>query len=121
MSPINKLTTPELVERFTAIALEQDNAIREFDSPKFNRLHVQMDAIREELKGRDGDQRPALMPLYHHPNGQVRLKAAITTLALAPKAARAVISAIANAEFSLQTADARHILEGLDEGDYKPT
>ena len=85
MRRANKLTTPELVERFTAIALAQDDAIRNFDPAKFNRLQVQLEATRSELRQREGDQRAALMPLYHHPNGQVRFKAAVTTLGVGPE------------------------------------
>jgi hypothetical protein len=40
-----------------------------------------------ELKARDSDQRTALMTLYDYPNMQVRLKAAIHALAVAPTAA----------------------------------
>ena len=47
-----------------------------------------MAGVANELKARDGDQRTALMTLYDYPNMQVRLKAAIHTLAVAPTAAR---------------------------------
>ena len=62
MKRVNKLTTPELVERFTAFALEQDKAIRSFKSAKFNRLQVQLQVTREYLRRREGDQRVAFMP-----------------------------------------------------------
>jgi 2-oxo-4-hydroxy-4-carboxy--5-ureidoimidazoline (OHCU) decarboxylase len=121
MNRLNTMTTQELVERFAAIALEQDKALRAFDSAKFNRLYVQMEAINAELKQRDGDQRSALLPLLDDANGQVRLKAAIATLALAPKAARQVLNAIADGKYSRQTPYARDMIEGLDDGDYKPS
>src|SRR5436853_7723728 len=119
MNQIGAMTTAELVEQFTAIALKQDEAIRNFNSRTFNRIYIQMETIKAELKSRKGDQRTALLPLYKHRNGQVRLKAAIATSALEPKAARRVLRGIADAEYSPQTADARDILEGLDSGEYK--
>jgi hypothetical protein len=121
MKKISKMTTEELVERFTAIALKQDEAVRSYDSAKFNRLFDQMDRVREELRSREGDQRRALLPLYDHPNPQVRLKAAVTTLALAPTAARRVLKALSYPKDKPQALDAGMTLWGLDSGEFKPT
>ncbi len=88
---------------------------------EFNRLYHQMDDVRTELKTRSGDQRRALMQLYAHPNIQVRLKAAISTLAVAPKEARDLIEAIANSHQFPQAGDAGMTLSGLDDGTFKPT
>ena len=40
----------ELVERFVAIALDQDKALFNDEITKFNKLYGQMDAIGNELK-----------------------------------------------------------------------
>ena len=85
MNRRNKLksaTAEELVQYFVAIAVVQDKAVRRGEIAKYNRLYGEMDAVGQELKQRPGDQRRALIPLYEHPNAQVRLKAAIATLAL---------------------------------------
>jgi hypothetical protein len=104
----------ELVQRFVAIAIDQDWAIFHGDNAKYNRLYGQMDEIRNELRSRPGDQRRALVELYDHPNIQVRLKAAITTMALAPDAARPVLEGIAKSRTYPQAADAGFALDRLD-------
>ena len=109
----NKLesaTEEELVEYFVAIAVVQDKAMRQGENAKYNRLYREMDAVEWELKRRTGDQRRALIPLYTHPNAQVRLKAAIATLALAPDAARQALQIISDRQEYPQAADARGMI-----------
>jgi hypothetical protein len=101
--------------------VEQDLAIRKGNNAKFNRLFGQMEAVEEELKKRDGDQRYALTLLYGHANVQVRLAAAKATLAVAPEAARNAIEAIANSRDSPQAGDAGMTLINLERGIFKPT
>lgn len=62
----------QLVERFVAIAVAQDQALGRDDTKTYNRLFPQMQDVREELKSRPGDERRALVPLLKHPNPQVR-------------------------------------------------
>lgn len=81
---LKEMSLGELVERFVAIAIDQDKAIFDEDNTKFNKLYDQMQSVKDELRARPGDQRNALRALLDHPNMQVRLKAAITMLALAP-------------------------------------
>lgn len=117
MKHINEklLTVNELVERFVAIAIEQDKAIFSEETTKYNRLFDQMKAIVQELKKRSGDQRLALMPLYAHPNVHVRLKAAIYTLDIARADAREVLESIADSpQYPDEAADARLTLWRLD-------
>jgi hypothetical protein len=115
------MTTEELVGRFVRIALDQDKAIRYDDNATFNRLFDQMNAIEEELKGRPGDQRRALIPLYSHLNTQVRLKSAVATLAVAPEAARRELQTIADSRHYPQAGDAGMTLSALEWGIFKPT
>jgi len=86
-SRIKSLTVEQLVERFVAVALDQDEAELQEDTRKFRPLYEQMEAVEQELKSRFGDQRRALLPLHNHLNAQVRLKAAPATLAVAPDTA----------------------------------
>ena len=51
---------------------------------------------------------------------QVRVKAAIKTLGVAPEAARKVLEAIRASKWQPQAMDAGMILRGLDDGEYKP-
>jgi hypothetical protein len=115
------LTVNQLVERFVAIALDQDEAIFMHNNAKFNRLFEQMDAIKQELASRAGDQRRELIPLHGHPNAQVRLKSAIATLALAPAAARRTLQIISDRQEYPQAVDARGMMSALDEGRFIPS
>ncbi|MBM3543991.1 MAG: DUF2019 domain-containing protein [Alphaproteobacteria bacterium] len=118
---LQMMSVAQLVERFEAIALAQDEAILYDEIKKFNRLFGQMENVKEELKSRVGDQRRALMVLYEHPNAQVRLKAAKATLAVAPQEARRLIEVIADSHEFPQAGDAGMTLLALDEGIFKPT
>jgi len=115
------LTVEQLVQRFTVIALGQHDAIEADDNAKYARLYRQMETVRDELKSRDGDERRALLCLLDHPNAQVRLKAAISTLAVAPRAARDTLQKISDRKEYPQAADARGMLNALDEGTYEPS
>jgi hypothetical protein len=117
---LSEMSVEDLVERFTAIAVDQDKAIRVDDNVKFSRLFWQMDAVKQELKSRTGDQRRALLRLYGHPNMQVRLKAA-KTLAVAPEAARGMLEAIADTGWFPQAGDAGMTLSALDDGTFIAT
>ena len=90
------MTTAALVERFAQIGVAQGQALLRGEHAKFNRLFDQMGAVSRELKGRDGDQRRALMALYNYQDMQVRLKAATHTLAVAPVEARRLLQTIAD-------------------------
>ncbi len=123
MMPVNvkKMSVAELVDLFAAIGIDQDKALLMDEISKFNRLYGQMDTVRNELKRRPGDQRKALLPLYDHPNMQVRLKAAVTTLAVAPEAARRMLQIIANSRHMPPARDAGMLLRGLDDGSFVPS
>ena len=85
---VQSLTVLQLVDRFIALALEQYDAERHGDTARFNRLFDEVVRIKDELAGRSGDQRSALVTLFDHPNPQVRLNAAQRALAVSPVAAR---------------------------------
>lgn len=111
---VGTMTVNELVERFVAIALDQDKALFNDEIEKCNALYGEMDDVRNELKNRPGDQRSALLPLYTHSNIQVRLKAALTTMEVTPAAARAVFQKIADSRQYPQAADALAAIWRLD-------
>lgn len=115
------MTTKDLVDRFAQIGRAQDQALLGGQIAKFNRLFDQMAEISKELKGRPGDERHALMVLYDFPNMQVRLKAAIHTLAVAPIEARGQLEAIVESKWFPQAGDAGMSLWNLDRGIFKPT
>jgi hypothetical protein len=111
----------DLVAQFTKVSLEEFEAELESDIRKQNVCVREAMAIAEELKRRPGDQRSALMSLYTHPNVQVQLNAARLSLAVAPAAAREVISAISESKKYPQAGDAGMCLWTLDQGIFVPT
>ena len=120
---LQALSVAELVELFAALGVEQDRTEQASaigDIGKINRLFEQMEAVKEELKSRPGDQRRALLTLYDHPNMQVRLKAAKGTLAVAPEVARKLLEAIAQSRWQPQAGDAGMCLWALEEGVFIP-
>ena len=120
-SAIAAMTVEQLIDRFLAVALDQDQAIFDDDNAKYRRLFDEMEVIRAELKSRAGDQRRALLPQLKHSNAQVRLKAAITLLAVAPEAARQALQVIHERKEYPQAADAFGMIRALDRGTYIPS
>jgi len=119
--PPSGMTDEELVERFVAISLDQDDALLGGEVGRFNRLYDQKIAVLNELKSRHGDQRRLLLRLFDHPNAQVRLNAAKATLAVAPETAQMQLQAIRDSKEYPQALDAGMSIRGLEEGTYKPT
>lgn len=117
---LSDLSVAELIERFTAICIEQNKALFEDEIAKFNRLFDEMAAVRNELRSRPGDQRRALCALFDHPDPQVRLQAARLSLAVAPDEARRVIEAIAASRRYPQAGGAGMCLTMLDRGVFVP-
>ncbi len=118
---LKKMQVTELVERFASLGVGQFNAELHSDIAKENRLLLQMRDVTEELKSRPGDQRSALLPLFEHPNVQVRLMAAKLTLAVAPAAARQMLQDIYDSKQYPQAGDAGMSLWNLEQGVFKPT
>jgi len=117
----HEMTVDQLVQRFTAIALDQDRVLLRNEYAKFNRLFNEMEAIKNELQARAGDQRRALLSLYDHPNTQVRLKAVKATLAVEPDSARRMLELIADSREYPQAGEAGMTIDNLDSGVFKPT
>lgn len=116
---ITFLSVEELLDRFTAIGIAQDEALLDNETAKFNRLYLKKVAIETELRDRPGDQRRQLMALYHHPNMQVRLNAARATRAIDMARARALLEAIAASKHFPQAGNAGMALLAMDDGTFK--
>jgi len=117
---LRRMSIDELVARFTTIALKQYEVIFYNQNTKYNRLFRDMNAVKDELKSRAGDERRALTSLYSHPNIQVRFAAAHANLAIGYAGARNVIQQIADSKDYPFAADAGMALLNLDRGVYKP-
>jgi hypothetical protein len=122
MKPVvlEKLTVDQLVERFVAIGVAQDQALLYDEHKKFNRLFSEMNEVDQELRRRGPEARLALLRLFDHANMQVRLKAAKRTLGVAPEKARQVIEEIKKSQWFPQALEAGMTLWSLDEGIFKP-
>lgn len=118
---LKAMSIVELVDRFVTLGLGQFQAQLRSEIAKNNRLIRQMWDVTDELKNRPGDQRSALLPLFDHPNVQVRLMAARLTLAVAPATARQALEDIENSKEYPQAMDAGMSLWALDEGIFTPT
>ncbi|MGH6736206.1 MAG: DUF2019 domain-containing protein [Methyloceanibacter sp.] len=115
------MTLDQLIERFVQIALAQDDAILDDRYSEFNRLYDRMLDVDRELRARGIEARLELLRLYDHPNIQVRLKAATSTLGVAPKEGRRLLESIAASQHYPQAADAGMLVDGLDDGTFRPT
>jgi hypothetical protein len=118
---ITKLTTPQLLDRFTEIGEAQYVALLDDDHRKYNRLYDLMNDVDKELRARGRTTRLELLKLFDHPNDQVRLKAATHALGVAPARARQALEDLASDVAYPQTGDARSLLRALNEGTFKPT
>jgi ParB-like chromosome segregation protein Spo0J len=119
-SKLESMSIDQLVQRFVEIGIAQDDASLRENISQYNRLFDRMQDVVQELKRRDGDQRRALIALLEHPNFQVRLKAAMATLAIVPRAARQTLETIRAANWQPQSMDAGMTLRDLDRGTFKP-
>ncbi|MCW2498266.1 DUF2019 domain-containing protein [Jatrophihabitans sp.] len=115
-APLSSQTTAELVEKFRALGEAKGEATLEGRIARYNRLYWQLDAVEEELKGRNGDQRRELARFYTHPAPQLRLDAAYATLAIFPEQAQAVLQRIVDRGEFPQAANALHTLMNIKEG-----
>jgi hypothetical protein len=116
-----EMSLDQLLARYAAIGIDQDKALLRNETTKFNRLYDEMDAIENELKTRNGDQRRALLDFYDHPNAQVRLNAIKATLAVSPEHARRMLKLMAGSREYPQAGDAGMTLINLERGIFKPT
>ena len=117
---LSDLTTQQLVDNFLALAIARGEAIMGFENAKANRLYWRIDAIKKELRTREGDQRRLVSTFYSHRDPQVRLEAAMATLAIFPEQARAVLQLIMDRSEFPQAGDAGFTLLCLDRGEFKP-
>ena len=117
---LNAKTVAQLVENFADLGVKQNKALLWDDLAEFTRLYWQLDAIRNELKGRPGDQRRGLLALFNHSDLQVRLNAAKATLAVAPDQARAMLEHLNTRHRGPQAGDAGMCLWNLDRGVFVP-
>lgn len=110
-----ELTTSQLVEKFSELALEQHEAVETFQVGRYNRLYERIKLIESELKGREGDQRRALVSLLDAPNIQVRFMTAYALLTIVPERVRVALKSISETGQLPQSVDASYTLDHFEE------
>jgi hypothetical protein len=128
---IRAATNEDLIARFAELGVEQyqcddDEAwcvdVIKDDNPAlihYTRLYREMEAISKELKARGPDARRQLIPLYDHPNVQVRLQAARFSYGVAREAARKCIEKIRTSPLAYYRLEAGMTIGFLDDGTSK--
>jgi hypothetical protein len=116
-----KMSVPALVREFVTLCIAQHHALEREEIAQYNRRYKRVEAIKNELKSRPGDQRRALQVLFGQGNLQVRYMAAHANLAIDYDKARNELEAIAATHWQPQAANAGITLENLDTGFYTPT
>src|SRR5678815_3106001 len=109
MNRRNKLesaTAEELVEYFVETAMVQDKAMRQGDTPKYNRLYREMDAVEQELRTAHWRSKTCTHSTVCASERAGQAASSIATLALAPNAARQVLQIISDREEYPQAVDA---------------
>jgi hypothetical protein len=118
---LRNVSLRKLYERFIFASVDQHKSLVAGDHARYNRLFEEIHDITQELKRRGEDERRALVSLFSDSSAQVRLNAAIATLALEPEAARQALQLISDRNEYPQAPYARDMLWALDRGTYKPS
>ena len=116
---LDHMPDDELVELFRVIAEQQYYADQMDKIREYNRLYGDIRKVEDELKRRPGDSRRLLAALFNDRNPQIRLMAASAALAILP-AARDVLQKLSDSAEYPQAANAGMLIDGLDDGTYKP-
>lgn len=120
-SKLCRLSIEDLLHHYVEIGIQQDVALTDLETRRFNRLFDRMIEVEQELSVRGDQARLRLLTLYDHPNAQVWLNAIKETLAVAPKRARKALKELADSSDYPQAGDAGMTLDDLDSGEWQPT
>jgi len=118
---LSKLSDTALVDRFRDCGLQQEEALLDSDTAKYNKLFDKMEAIDTELRARGPEARRALLTLLDHDSPRVRHAAAVRSLAIAPERSLATIKEIASSHLMPEAGRAGMTLYHLEQGIFKPT
>ena len=113
-------TPAQLSELFCVLAIAKGKANLERRISRYNQLYHKLEAVEKELQARNGNECQQLAQFYDHPDPQVRLDAALTTLGIFPMQAKAVLQNIVDRHEYPQVANARHALRDLETGPLFP-
>lgn len=118
---LKKLTPDELLERYVAIGLAEEDAVLYDDSSShYNKLFRKEQAVVDEMQSRPGDQRRLLLTLYDHESVWLRLSAVKNSLVFAPDEGRQVLASIVESRRQPYAGEAGMTLRALDKGIFVP-
>lgn len=118
---LKKMPEQALVHQFREFALDQESALLDSDTAKYNRLYKKLEAIESELKVRGPEARKALLTLLDDANLRVRYEAARRLLAVNRHAALTALNEVATSHQMPEQAEAQITLSNLEHGIFTPT
>ncbi len=116
---ISDLSDELVVRAFESACVQQSEALKRLATRSYNKFFQKMVAAEDELKARQ--KRALLATLLDHAEPHVRYQAALSTLALFPTRARAVVQQVADDHEWPSDVLARGTLRMLDDGSFVPT
>jgi hypothetical protein len=118
---LKHMSEAALITQFRSHALEQEAALLDSDTAKYNRLYKKIQAIDSELRARGSEARKALLVLLDDPNLRVRFEAARRCLAVDRERAIEALNGIVASHQMPEEGWAGMTLQLLSDGIFKPT
>jgi hypothetical protein len=118
---LKAMSEAALVNRFRAYALEQEAALLESNTARYNRLYKKIKSIDSELRARGPEARKALLVLLDDPNLRVRYEAATRCVAIDRARAVSTLKQIVASRQMPEEGWAGMALWHLETGVFKPT
>jgi HEAT repeat protein len=97
-SKLSKFTPQDLISRFRGYALEQQSALLDSNTRRYNQLYDKIQEIMDELRRRGPQAVGSLLTLLDDPNLRVRYEAAIRLVDFAPRAAVAALRQVVESQ-----------------------
>lgn len=117
---LSEMTVDELVRAYEDVVLKQDESFKNERLSLFKQQYWERDAISNELRSREGDQRERLAALFKSKKSWVRICVAQDTFALDEERARMHIQYIIDHAWDPYRGEARSVLGAWDRG-FRPT
>ena len=123
---INLMTTPQLVEHYVSLLLQQYSVRHHIDAEgrpdvrPWNRLADRVEEVHREIKCRGHQGVDAILPLIHHENPKVRYAAAVHCLRQRPDQVLPILEEMARTVDSIETkTDPARALRMWREGEWE--
>ncbi|GGF45852.1 hypothetical protein GCM10011611_60370 [Aliidongia dinghuensis] len=118
---LDTLTVDELISLFVSFSEQQYPLTLNDEGGKAKQIIKKRNEIDKELRRRGIAARLELTKLFTHPNTQVRINAATTSLGVAREPALGVLRQIIKEDFGPFRLDARMTIALIEDGTVNPT